>query len=43
LRARLGYQTGQYFGFSALAEFDFIQHLGPEHYFNSFEGGSPAL
>ena len=43
LRARLGYQTGQYFGFSALAEFDFLQHLGPEHFFNSFEGGSSAL
>ena len=43
LRARLGYQTGQYLGFSALAEFDFLQHLGPEHFFNSFEGGSSAL
>jgi hypothetical protein len=43
LRARLGYQTGQYHGFSALAEFDVIQHLGPEHFFNSYEGGSPAL
>jgi len=42
-RARIGYQTGQYYGFSALAEFDFLQHLGPEHYFNSFEGGSSAL
>jgi hypothetical protein len=43
LRARIGYQTGQFYGFSALAEFDFLQHLGPEHFFNSFEGGSPAL
>ena len=43
LRARLGYQTGQYLGFSALAEFDFIHHLGPEHFYNSFGGGSPAL
>lgn len=43
LRARLGYQTGSYFGFSALAEFDFVQHLGPEHFCNSFEGGAPAL
>ena len=43
VRARLGYQTGQFYGFSALAEFDFVQHLGPEHFFNSFEGGSPAL
>jgi len=43
LRARLGYQTGQYYGFTALAEFDFLQHLGPEHFFNSYGGGSPAL
>jgi len=43
VRARVGYQSGQYYGFSALAEFDFLQHLGPEHFFNSFEGGSPAL
>jgi hypothetical protein len=42
-RARLGYQTGQYFGFAALAEFDFVQHLGPRHYFDSIGGGSPAL
>jgi len=43
LRARLGYQTGQYYGFTALAEFDFLQHLGPEHFFNSYSGGSSAL
>ena len=43
IRARLGYQTGQYYGFSALAEFDFIQHLGPKHYFDSIGGGSPVL
>jgi hypothetical protein len=42
-RARLGYQTGQYHGFSALAEFDLIRHLGPEHFYNSYDGGSPAL
>jgi len=42
-RARLGYQTGQYFGFSALGEFDFVQHLGPRHYFDSIGGGSSAL
>src|SRR4051812_40793252 len=29
-RARLGYQTGQYHGFAALAEFDAVQHLGPQ-------------
>jgi len=43
VRARLGYQTGQYFGFSALADFDFVQHLGPKHYYDSIGGGSPAL
>lgn len=43
IRARLGYQTGQYLGFSALAEFDFVQHLGPKHYFDSIGGGSSAL
>ena len=43
IRARLGYQTGQYFGFSGLAEGDFIQHLGAQHYFDSAGGGSPAL
>jgi hypothetical protein len=42
-RARVGYQTGQYFGFSALGEFDFVQHLGPRHYFDSIGGGSSAL
>ena len=42
IRARLGYQTGQYFGFSALADFDFLQHLGPKHYFDSIGGGSSA-
>jgi hypothetical protein len=43
IRARLGYQTGQYFGFSALADFDFVQHLGPKHYFDSIGGGAAAL
>ena len=43
LRARLGFQTGQYYGFTALAEFDFLQHLGPEHFFNSYGGASSAL
>ena len=35
LRARVGYQTGSYFGFSALAEADFVQHFGPEHFNNT--------
>jgi len=43
VRARLGYQTGQYYGFAALADFDFVQHLGPKHYFDSIGGGSSAL
>src|SRR5438105_836619 len=43
IRARLGYQTGQFFGFSALADFDFVQHLGPKHYFDSIGGGASAL
>jgi hypothetical protein len=38
LRARLGYQTGSYFGFSALAEADFVQHFGPEHFNNTING-----
>ena len=32
LRARLGYQSGSYHGFSALADFDFVQHLGGHAY-----------
>jgi len=32
LRARLGYQTGQFLGFAALAEGDFVEHFGPRHF-----------
>lgn len=43
LRARLGYQTAPYHGFSALAEFDAVEHFGPRHYFDSFGGAPSAL
>lgn len=38
LRARLGYETGDWHGFSALAEFDQIWSLGPQDY-NSQSNG----
>ena len=38
LRARLGYQTGRYRGLNALAEFDFVQHFGPEHFNDTING-----
>jgi hypothetical protein len=38
LRARLGYQTGQYLGFSALAEGDFITHFGAGHFNDTLNG-----
>ena len=38
LRARLGYQTGEFMGFSALAEFDVVQHIGPKHFNDSING-----
>lgn len=38
LRARLGYQTGEYFGFSALAEGDFITHFGGGHFNDTLNG-----
>lgn len=40
LRARLGYQTGQVQGLSALGEFDFVQHFGAEHFNDSVNGFS---
>lgn len=39
-RARLGYQTGVYYGFSALADFDWVQHLGSHAYFDTVKGAS---
>jgi len=38
IRARLGYQTGEWYGFSALAEFDVVQHLGAKHFNDSING-----
>ena len=38
IRARLGYQTGNFHGFSALAEFDVVQHLGARHFNDSING-----
>lgn len=38
IRARLGYMTGTYYGFSALAEIDGTTHFGGEE-FNSLENG----
>jgi hypothetical protein len=42
LRARLGYETGQFHGFSALAETDLIGHAWGEH-FNSTLNGQTAF
>ncbi len=41
IRARLGYETGEYYGFSALAEMDGTTHFGSED-FNSLENGKTA-
>jgi len=38
IRARLGYQTGDFLGFAVLAEFDAVQHLGPKHFNDSING-----
>ena len=38
LRARLGYQTGEILGFSALAEADLIGHAWGEHFNNTLNG-----
>ena len=45
LRARLGYQTGQFLGFSALAEGDFVEHFGPRHFADTVHPapGYPAI
>jgi len=31
-RARLGYETGSFYGFTALTDFDLVGHVGPEDY-----------
>jgi hypothetical protein len=38
LRARLGYQTGTFLGFAALADIDIVQHLGPDHFYDTVNG-----
>ena len=38
IRARLGYQTAELARFSLLAEFDFLQHIGPKHFNDSING-----
>jgi hypothetical protein len=38
LRARIGYETGSFKGFTALADFDLIGHVGPEDYNDTVNG-----
>ena len=38
IRARLGYQTGVFYGVSGLAEFDIVQHLGGEAFNDTING-----
>ncbi len=38
LRARLGYETGEWFGFTALAEGDVITHADGEHFNSTLNG-----
>src|SRR5579871_6553885 len=38
VRARLGYLTERYRGLNALAEFDLLQHFGPEHFNDTING-----
>lgn len=37
-RARLGYETGSFHGFTALTDFDLIGHVGPEDYNDTING-----
>ncbi len=41
LRSRAGYATGIYRGLSALAEYEYVFHLGAERFNNGNERGSP--
>jgi hypothetical protein len=41
-RARLGYQTGSYRGFTAIAEFDWVQHVGGHTYCDTVRNCTPA-
>src|SRR5258706_245747 len=38
LRARLGYQSGEYLGFTGLAEADIVQHIGRRHFNDTING-----
>ncbi len=38
IRARLGYQTGDFRGFSGLVEFDFVQQVGAKHFSDTING-----
>ena len=40
LRTRLGYETKDVLGLSALAEVDFVQHFSPSHYDDTIHGRS---
>jgi hypothetical protein len=42
VRARLGYQTGVYYGFSVIADFDFVQHLGAHDFCDTERDCTPA-
>ncbi len=37
-RARLGYETGSFHGFTALTDFDLVGHVGPEDYNDTVNG-----
>jgi hypothetical protein len=38
VRARLGYQTGQFHGFAGLMEFDLVEHIGPRSFNDTVNG-----
>jgi hypothetical protein len=38
IRARVGYQTGEFVGFFALTDFDFVQHFGAKDFNDSING-----
>jgi hypothetical protein len=40
IRARLGYQTGQFHGFTRLVEFDVGEHLGARRFHDSINGSA---
>jgi hypothetical protein len=40
IRARVGYETGQLYGFTGLAEFDVVEHVGPRSFNDSITGSA---